>query len=61
MESTQKVAAEKCIEIVRRRRPLTPAEDRLLGSIVRDIRQQFGLEEEDSPSKFSGGPAEWFW
>lgn len=57
--------AEKCIEIISRRVPLTLEETRLIQLIVNDIRLEFDLEGAVHPSHLDGTrgkpPKEWLW
>lgn len=57
--------AEKCLEIIGRRLPLTPEETRLIQLIVNDIRLEFDLDGAVHPSNLDGTrgkpPKEWLW
>jgi hypothetical protein len=59
--------AQKCIEIISKRLPLTTAESQLVKLIINDIRLEFDMEGAIQPSIFNnadsesrgGAPPEW--
>jgi hypothetical protein len=65
VDQRKQQAAERCIEIIEQRLPLTTGELQLLRLIINDIRLEFELEGAVHPSKLPGGdgngPAEWLW
>lgn len=60
-----KPTAMRCIEIIKRRTPLSHSEIRLLEVIINDIRVEFDLSGAVHPSKLEDGagkpPKEWIW